>query len=148
LIQTIGRAARNVKGTVIMYADKMTDSMKYAIDETNRRRAKQTAYNEEHGIEPASIVKAVYDLTARLTGEYSTAEPKAAYETKKGAPMPLNELKRLISEMEGQMKEAARDLEFERAAMLRDQIYELRALVADESNMPPWQRAKMLAGEE
>ncbi|MCE1253649.1 MAG: excinuclease ABC subunit UvrB [Anaerolineae bacterium] len=147
LIQTIGRAARNVNGTVIMYADKQTDSMKLAIEETNRRRAKQMAYNKEHGIEPASIVKAVYDLTARLSNSYSTAESKAKYETKGGGAMPVNELKRLISELESQMKQAAKDLEFERAAMLRDQVYEMRALLADESDLPPWQRAKLLAGE-
>lgn len=148
LIQTIGRAARNVNGTVIMYADRMTDSMKRAIDETNRRRAKQVDYNQKHGIEPASIVKAVYDLTARLSNTYGTAEEKATYQVKDKTSMPVNELKRLISELESQMKQAARDMEFERAAVLRDQIYELRGLMAEEANLPPWQKVKLLAGEE
>ena len=148
LIQTIGRAARNVNGKVVMYADKMTDSMKRAIEETNRRRAKQTKYNQDHGIEPASIVKAVYDLTSRLSSDYMTAEQKATYKTSQDARnMPVNELKRLISELEGQMKQAARDLEFERAAMLRDQVYELKDMMADEANLAPWQRAKFLSGE-
>jgi len=149
LIQTIGRAARNLNGTVVMYADKMTDSMKRAIDETNRRRAKQVAYNTLHGIEPASIVKAVYDLTARLSPSYMTAEQKADYKTSHSGSdkMPANEIKRLITEVESQMKQAARDLEFERAALLRDQVYELREMLAEESDLSPWQRAKLLAGE-
>jgi excinuclease ABC subunit B len=149
LIQTIGRAARNVNGTVVMYADRITDSMKRAIDETNRRRAKQVAYNVKHNIEPASIVKAVYDLTSRLSANYMTAEQKSSYRTAQDSnKMPPNELKRLISELEGQMKQAAKDLEFERAALLRDQVYELREMMADEANLSPWQRAKLLSGEE
>ena len=148
LIQTIGRAARNVNGTVIMYADKITDSMKRALDETDRRRTKQVNYNLKHGIEPASIVKAIYDLTSRLSSNYMTAEQKAAYTTSQDkSKMPANELKRLVSELESQMKQAARDLEFERAAMLRDQVYELREMMAEEADLSPWQRAKMLAGE-
>ncbi len=148
LIQTIGRAARNVHGRVIMYADKMTDSMQTAINETNRRRAKQSAYNEKHGIEPVSIVKAVYDLTARVSLEHAAAEPKAGYSVADVARMPRRELQRLIDELEKQMKQAARDLEFEKAAAFRDQMYELRAILAEESNLPLWQRAKLLAGEE
>ena len=148
LIQTIGRAARNLNGTVIMYADRMTDSMKRALDETNRRREKQVAYNVEHGIEPASIVKAVYDLTARLSADYMTSEQKATYHIQQGQnKMPANELKRLLVEVEGQMKQAAKELQFERAALLRDQVYELREMLADESNLSPWGRAKMLAGQ-
>ena len=149
LIQTIGRAARNLNGTVVMYADRMTDSMIRAIDETNRRRAKQVAYNVEHHIEPASIVKAVYDLTSRLSANYMTAEQRATYHAQQGSnPMPANEMKRLITELEAQMKQAARDMEYERAALLRDQVYELREIMAEEANLSPWQRAKMLAGEE
>ncbi len=149
LIQTIGRAARHVHGQVIMYADKTTDSMRNAIEETNRRRSKQVNYNTEHNIEPASIVKAIHDLTERLGAATSVAEPRAGYGAggKSAVPVPPNELKRLIHEMEGQMKQAAKNLEFEKAAVLRDQIYELRNLLAEETDMPPWQKAKLLSGE-
>jgi len=147
LIQTIGRAARHVHGKVIMYADKMTNSMKRAIDETNRRRAKQVAWNQEHGIEPVSIVKAVRDLTDQLTMR-AVAEQKAEYRTGREARLPKDEVQRVIAELEKQMKEAARDLEFEKAAVLRDQIYELRSILADESKLPPWERVRLLAGEE
>lgn len=146
LIQTIGRAARNVDGKVILYADKMTDSMKYAIDETNRRRKKQQAYNEAHHITPMTIVKGIYDISERLTVSNAIAEEKADYKaTRKN--LPKNELKHVLSDLEREMKEAAKNLDFERAAELRDQVYELRGLVADVSNASPWQRAKMLAGE-
>ncbi|TLN28523.1 excinuclease ABC subunit UvrB [bacterium] len=149
LIQTIGRAARNVNGKVIMYADRMTDSMTMAIGETNRRRAKQKKYNDDHGIEPVTIVKAIHDLTERL-GAAQIAEPHDAYQVKDGkaAGIPRKEIQRMISEMEKEMKQAAKDLEFERAAVLRDQIYGLRNLMAEESDLSPWQRAKLLAGEE
>ena len=147
LIQTIGRAARNAHGRVIMYADRITDSMARAIDETNRRRSKQQAYNQEHGIEPATILKAIKDITARLSPSY-VAEARAEYQA--GAHggagvMPKNELKRVIVEMEKQMKEAARNLEFERAAALRDQMYELKLMLAEESQVPEWQKARLLA---
>lgn len=146
LIQTIGRAARNVDGKVILYADKMTDSMKYAIDETNRRRKKQQAYNEAHHVTPMTIVKGIYDISERLTVSNAIAEEKADYKaTRKN--LPKNELKHVLSDLEREMKEAAKNLDFERAAELRDQVYELRGLVADVSNASPWQRAKMLAGE-
>ncbi len=146
LIQTIGRAARHVDGKVIMYADKMTESMETAIGETNRRRAKQIAYNEEHGIEPVSIMKAVRDLTDQLGG-------KAQLEARGQRPlepakMPKGELKRLIADLETQMKQAAKDLEFEKAAALRDEIYELRGVLAEETNAPPWDRVRYLAGGE
>lgn len=149
LVQTVGRAARHVHGHVIMYGDKITDSMKYAIDETNRRRVKQTAYNVEHGIEPVSIIKAIHDLTERLSEPQGVAEEKAGYSAdgKHAAPIPPNELKRILHELEQQMKQAAKDLEFEKAAVLRDQIYELRGILADESNMQPWQKARLLSGE-
>ena len=147
LIQTIGRAARHVEGKVIMYADKITDSMKRAIDETNRRRDKQRAYNEAHGIEPVSIFKAVRDLTDQLTMK-AVAEPKADYRVSGASGMPKSELQRLIAELEKQMKEAARNLEFEQAAIIRDQVYDLRAIFAEESNLPPWQKIRLLSGEE
>lgn len=115
-----------------MYADKMTASMIFAIDETNRRRAKQVAYNKEHGIEPVSIVKAVRDLTDQLGGK---AQAEARGERPiRPAQMPKDELKRLISELEIQMKQAAKDLEFEKAAVLRDEIFELRGC---------WQKSRM-----
>ena len=146
LIQTIGRAARHVNGKVIMYADKMTESMQTAIDETNRRRAKQVAYNTEHGIEPVSIVKAVRDLTDQLGGR---AQAEARGERPIApAQMPKDELKHLIAELEIQMKQAAKDLEFEKAAVLRDEIFELRGILAEETNAPPWERVRLLAGEE
>jgi excinuclease ABC subunit B len=149
LIQTIGRAARNVNGRVIMYADKMTDAMKGAIDETNRRREKQVAYNTAHGIEPVSIVKAIHDITEQLgeTADRAIAEKAAKYDAGRSSAMPIPEIKRIMNELENQMKQAAHDLEFERAAMLRDQIYELRGILADESDLPPWKKAKLLAGE-
>lgn len=152
LIQTIGRAARHVHGTVIMYADRITDSMRYAIDETNRRRAKQEAYNQEHGIEPVSIFKAIHDLTDRLSvpTPSGVAEGRAGYSAdgkKEFVPIPKNELKRIINEMEKEMKQAAKNLEFEKAALLRDQIFEMRVMLADQSDMPGWQKAKLLSGE-
>ncbi len=153
LIQTIGRAARNVHGKVIMYADQMTDSMRQAIDETNRRRAKQQAYNQVHGIEPISITKEIRDLTEslNLSEAYSIGEKRAEYAAGKqrtGTGMPRAELERVISELEKQMKQAAKDLEFEKAALLRDEIFDLRAILVEGTNMPPWKKAKMLSGEE
>jgi excinuclease ABC subunit B len=132
LIQTVGRAARHVDGQVIMYADTMTRSMKAAIDETYRRRAIQIAHNEQHGIQPRGIVKEIKDLTDRVR---AVAEEQSEYRTagtaKNGiiAEMPKDELARLIKDLESQMKSAARDLEFEKAALLRDQIVELRRIV-------------------
>ncbi|MFZ5819465.1 MAG: excinuclease ABC subunit UvrB [Chloroflexota bacterium] len=148
LIQTIGRAARHASGRVIMYADRMTDSMKYAIDETNRRRARQVAYNEEHGITPVSIHKAIRDLTDELSLEArAVAERQAKYEVK-GSGLPRGELQKIIAELEKQMKEAARNLEFEKAAALRDEMYELKTVLAEEENLKPWERLKLMVGEE
>lgn len=146
LIQTIGRAARNAEGKVILYADKVTDSMKYAIDETNRRRAKQHAYNVAHNIKPMTIIKGIYDLSERLTTSTAIAEEKSDYRSVKKA-IPKNELKHSLAELEREMKEAAGRLDFERAAELRDQVYELRGLLADLEKASPWKRAKMLSGE-
>jgi excinuclease ABC subunit B len=132
LIQMIGRAARHVDGQVIMYADTMTRSMKAAIEETYRRRAIQIAYNEQHGIQPRGIVKAVKDLTDRVrAAAEESAEYRVGGSARAGviAEMPRNELVRLIKDLESQMKAAARDLEFEKAALLRDQIVELRRLI-------------------
>jgi excinuclease ABC subunit B len=150
LIQTIGRAARNVNGKVIMYADKMTDAMKKAIDETDRRRKKQDDFNKANGIEPFTIIKAVHDITEQL----SSASPMAAGRradyragSKKVPSIPEAEIKRLIAEMEQQMREAAKNMEFEQAAVFRDQIIDLRNLLADESDLPPWKKARLMAGE-
>jgi len=149
LIQTIGRAARHVHGKVIMYADKITAAMRTAIDETNRRRAKQEAYNKEHGIEPASIVKAIHDLTQRLGAAHQMAEERAAYDAKSsGGVIPKDELRRIITDLEKQMKEAAKQLEFEKAALLRDQVFEMRSLLAEQSNASPWKKIHLLAGDE
>ncbi len=145
LIQTIGRAARHVEGKVIMYADTVTDSMRRAIDETNRRRAKQIAYNREHGIEPASIVKAIRDLTDEVAAAHAVAEPRAEYQAFNPASMPKDELARLIKELEKRMRAAAEALEFERAAALRDQIFELRQIMVEKEDLPPWARARALA---
>jgi excinuclease ABC subunit B len=123
LIQTIGRTARHIEGRVIMYADRVTDSMKRAIDKTERRRKKQAAYNQAHNIEPRTVVKEVRDLTMRLTGK-KVAEPTAPYAT--AVRLPEHELSHLILDLEEQMREAAQQLEFEKAAALRDQILELK----------------------
>jgi excinuclease ABC subunit B len=147
LIQTIGRAARHVNGRVIMYADRMTDSMKFAIEETNRRRAKQVKYNEENGIVPISIHKAIRDLTAEFSAK-AVGEMQGEYKVKDASGMPRGELRKIIDEMEKQMKEAAKNLEFEKAAALRDEIYELKALLAEDEKLKPWERIKLLAGEE
>ncbi|MFL1994971.1 excinuclease ABC subunit UvrB [Lysinibacillus irui] len=124
LIQTIGRAARNANGHVIMYADNMTDSMKKAIDETKRRRALQMAYNEEHGITPQTIIKKIPDVI-RAT---QVAEEEESYVTKatKGKKLTKAEKERLLASLEVEMKEAAKALDFERAAELRDTIFELK----------------------
>jgi excinuclease ABC subunit B len=120
LIQTIGRAARNIEGHVILYADRVTESMERAIGETDRRRALQTAYNEEHGITPASIIKAVYQIERKRE---KVAEDTVAYVA---SALPPDELLRLIKDLEREMKKAAKDLAFERAAELRDRLVELR----------------------
>jgi excinuclease ABC subunit B len=148
LIQTIGRAARNVHGKVIMYADQMTDAIKSAINETNRRRTKQEAYNFEHNIEPLSIVREIHDITARLT-EKAVAEAHGVYQPDGGVTrLPKDEIQHLMVDTEQKMKQAAKDLEFERAAVLRDQLLELRRLLVEDSNLPPWKKAALLAGEE
>ncbi|MDP9352257.1 MAG: excinuclease ABC subunit UvrB [Chloroflexota bacterium] len=123
LVQMIGRAARHVEGSVIMYADTVTGSMQRAIDETYRRRSIQTEYNARHGIEPASILKQVRDLTERVK---AVAESKPEYRAGGAATLSREDVFRLIKDLESQMKQAAKAMEFEKAAMLRDQIGELR----------------------
>ena len=122
LVQTIGRAARNANGRVIMYADKITDSMKYAIDETNRRRSIQEAYNKEHGITPKTIHKNIRDLIAITHAVEKEETPKTDFKQ-----MTAQQRREAIEVMELEMRTAAKDLNFEKAAQLRDMILELRA---------------------
>jgi excinuclease ABC subunit B len=136
LIQTIGRAARNVDGTVVMYADRITDSMQRAISETNRRRSVQRAYNDEHGIDPQTIRKAVTDILAYLRPSEGAPVPdkdrrrrrpgEAEKVRSELADLPHEELERLIRTLEEEMHEASADLRFEYAARLRDEIKELK----------------------
>ncbi len=153
LIQTIGRAARHIEGKVIMYADKMTPSMQTALNETNLRRAKQMAYNQEHGIEPRSIMKAVHDLTTEIAAQHAeagllaVADKKGTYTTT--ADLPKDELHKMVKELEKQMKQAAQSLEFEKAAVLRDQIMELRQIMVlkeagGSADMPEWEKMRLL----
>ena len=131
LIQTIGRAARNVSGQVIMYADKLTDSMNTAIEETRRRRAIQMAFNEEHGIEPQTIRKAINDVLGFVTEDVEglTAEDV----NRELAALSREEVLRIISSMEDEMALASRNMDFEQAAHLRDQVVKLRASVEGEA---------------
>jgi excinuclease ABC subunit B len=127
LIQTIGRAARHINGTAILYADNHTDSMKAAIEETGRRRAKQEAFNAEHGIEPKSVSKRIKDM---IDGVYEPGEARetrrAAEEEAKYDALSEKQLDQRIRKLEKEMLEAARNLEFERAASLRDELKTLR----------------------
>jgi excinuclease ABC subunit B len=128
LIQTMGRAARHLNGHVIMYADRETDSMRAAIDEINRRRKIQESYNAERGITPEGIHKAIRDITDHVK---KVAEERAEYLV--AQDVPKDELARLTKDLEKQMKDAAKNLEFEKAALMRDQVYELRKRMIDES---------------
>lgn len=121
LIQTIGRAARHTDGHVIMYGDRMTESMRKAISETYRRRAIQMEYNEVHGITPVAIRKAIRDLSDQVR---AVAEERPIYDVT--PEIPKDEMARMVKDLEGQMKQAAKNLEFERAASIRDQIVDLR----------------------
>ena len=130
LIQTIGRAARNENGTVIMYADKITKSMETAISETSRRRKLQNAYNQEHGITPHTVKKSVRDVIEITAGE-TERTPTPGRKKQKDGGKPTDRLnaaerEKLIAHMTSEMKEAARALEFERAAYLRDEINRIR----------------------
>jgi excinuclease ABC subunit B len=128
LIQTIGRAARNVDGTVLMYADQVTDSMRSAISETQRRRKIQEAYNVEHGIDPQTVRKRVTDILLALADDPKHAPtPKKERRRKASHPeMPRDELERLIQSLEEEMHQAAKELRFEYAARLRDEVVDLR----------------------
>ena len=154
LVQTIGRAARHVEGKAILYADKITDSMRRALEETERRRVKQQLYNETHGIEPRSIIKSVRDLTQRL--QLAVGEEKVAYEVEgheSGSvptltALPRGERLRMIRDLEKEMHRAAEELHFEEAAILRDQIIELRRSLQDESDLPAWKKDSLVEIEE
>jgi len=130
LIQTIGRAARNIEGTVLMYADKETKAMKAAIEETDRRREIQIAYNEEHGITAATIVKGISDIAEFLQADSKVPKKgrsrRGAERKRAGKELPENELERMVVELEEEMAVAAEDLRFEYAAQLRDELRELR----------------------
>src|SRR5690606_14916359 len=133
LIQTIGRAARNVNGRVIMYADRITDSMQRAIDETNRRRSLQIAHNEKHGITPETVRKQVHEVL-RMGGDGVPPRPEPKQDSgalEKAKALAPKELAAAIRELEEQMYAAARELEYERAAALRDEIAELREVLLD-----------------
>jgi excinuclease ABC subunit B len=134
LVQMVGRAARNVGGEVVMYADHVTESMRAAIDETNRRRSIQERFNRDHGIQPVTIVKGIRDINDRLR---AVAEAHGTYAIAPGQERAFTEMARgqvekLVGQMEAEMRRAARDLEFERAAALRDEIQEIRLRVLDE----------------
>ena len=126
LLQTIGRAARNVNGTVLMYADKLTEAIQGALEETNRRRAAQLAYNEEQGITPESIVKGVSDIAELLALESPTVPGRRRRGSARSTGMSREELEKLVVTLEEEMYVAAEELRFEYAAKLRDEIKELR----------------------
>jgi excinuclease ABC subunit B len=140
LIQITGRAARHLEGKVLMYADNITDSMQRTIDETYRRRKIQMEYNERNGIQPASIVKEIKDITDRVRavaesrGEYIVNAEDSAADAQPALPgaLPKDEIVRLIKDLESQMRTASKMLEFEKAAMLRDQVIELKRMVQED----------------
>jgi excinuclease ABC subunit B len=131
LIQVIGRAARNIGGQVVMYADRLTESMQVAIEETNRRRAVQEAYNIEHGITPTTIVKEIRDINDRLA---AVAQAPGAYgpDSRELTELSQAQVEKLVAQLETEMRAAARQLEFERAAALRDEIQDIRRRVLEE----------------
>jgi len=129
LIQTIGRAARNVNGRVILYADEMTKSMEKAIGETNRRRTVQLAYNDKHGITPKTIKKTIHDITDSLRADRDRATAMALAVDMAIADSP-KALKQLIKDKKAEMESAVKELDFETAALLRDELYKL------EENLP------------
>jgi excinuclease ABC subunit B len=126
LVQTIGRAARHVNGRVIMYADRNSDAMQKAISETNRRRVIQEKFNREHNIEPTSVVKSIRSVIEATR----VAEDQAEYADRSPLEMTAGELKDYIKALEKEMKEAAQNLEFERAALIRDRVFELKSHAA------------------
>ena len=150
LIQMVGRAARNIGGEVVMYADTMTDSMRAAIEETDRRRAVQEQYNRDHGIQPQTIVKGIRDLNDQLR---TVAEGTVVYASERElrearlAELDTKKVEELIGRMEAEMRAAARELEFERAAALRDEIQQIRLRVLSEDQSVVVARAAELAAQ-
>ncbi|HKK08750.1 MAG TPA: helicase-related protein, partial [Gemmatimonadota bacterium] len=143
LIQTIGRAARNLNGTAILYADRVTDSMRRAIEETDRRREVQAAYNEEHGIEPRSIVKSVDQI--RFSTSVADARRQAAAVVREKAEAYEDlEPEELVRVLESEMREAAEALDFERAARLRDELFEVKASMDGREKRSPRSRISAL----
>jgi excinuclease ABC subunit B len=142
LIQMIGRAARNVGGEVVMYADTVTESMRAAIEETDRRRSVQEAYNETRGIEPRTIIKGIHDLNQRLR---AVAESTAMYTSERQArdlsELGRREIEKLVTQLEAEMRSAAKELEFERAAALRDEVQQIRLRVLEEDEATKVARA-------
>src|SRR6187431_529525 len=149
LIQMIGRAARNTGGEVVMYADTVTESMKVAIEETDRRRAVQEQYNAEHGIEPTTIIKGIHDINDRLR---AVAEKTVVYSSERRAATleaaDKAEVERLVARMEAEMKQAAKELEFERAAAIRDEIQQVRLRVLEQDASVVVQRAAERAAKD
>jgi hypothetical protein len=144
----VGRAARNIGGEVIMYADRVTESMRVAMDETDRRRTYQTTYNLDHGIEPTTIVKGIRDINERLR---AVAETTAVYSSERGAEFSEADrakVEALVSRMEAEMKAAARELEFERAAALRDEVQQIRLRVLEQDASITVGRAAERAGRD
>jgi excinuclease ABC subunit B len=154
LVQMIGRAARNIGGEVVMYADRVTESMQAAIDETNRRREVQVAYNTEHGIEATTIVKEIHDINQRLRAVAETSEVYAAgsaagrYGPRDLAAQSVAQIEKLVARMETDMRAAAKNLEFERAAVLRDEVQQIRLRVLEEDASTEVGRAAERAGRE
>ena len=151
LIQMIGRAARNIGGEVVMYADHVTESMQAAIDETNRRREVQVRYNQEHGIEPTTIVKEIHDINERLRAVAETSEgygggASGRYGARDLGSQSVEQVEALVARMETDMRAAARNLEFERAAVLRDEIQQIRLRVLEEDASADVARAAERAG--
>jgi excinuclease ABC subunit B len=144
LIQTIGRAARHVSGMVLMYADNMTASMERAINETERRRARQLAYNAEHNIDPQSIRKSVRDI---LSSVYADRERHAAGK-KALREVPRDVLMATITKLDREMREAASKLEFEKAAALRDELWELRKQLPDGGDIRLSKKAPNIFGQK
>jgi excinuclease ABC subunit B len=149
LIQMIGRAARNTGGEVVMYADRVTESMKVAIEETDRRRAVQVQYNIDHGIEPTTIIKGIHDINDRLR---AVAERTVVYSSERRAATleaaDKAEVERLVARMEAEMKQAAKELEFERAAAIRDEIQQVRLRVLEQDASVVVQRAAERAAKD
>jgi excinuclease ABC subunit B len=146
LIQVAGRAARNIGGEVVMYADRITESMRVAIDETDRRRAVQEAYNREHGIEPVTIVKGIRDINDRLRAVVERPGAYGGGDGRELTELTREQVEKLVGQLEAEMRNAAKNLEYERAAALRDEIQGIRLRVLEEDASVAVARAAESAG--